>query len=128
MVYILQKSKMGKQGIFEVECILLASSKSHSLIVPLAAPAATKTSEPSKLTDSTALVCPDKLCKIMGQEVKACYSKSKCLYLKKVTFNNVSTHQYRIGLADGPQIDFVILTTSDKNPRSFPTNFEAINI
>jgi hypothetical protein len=42
--------------------VLLASSKSHNLMVPLAAPAATKTSVESKPTDSTALVCPDKLC------------------------------------------------------------------
>jgi hypothetical protein len=31
-------------------------------MVPLAAPAATKNSVESKPTDSTALVCPDKLC------------------------------------------------------------------
>jgi hypothetical protein len=64
----------------------------------------------------------------MGKEVKACQSKSKCLCLVKGTFSNVSTHQYRIGLANGPQIDFMILTTGDKNPRGFPTNFEAIHI
>lgn len=44
-------------------CVLFASSKSQSLIVPLAAPAATKTSEESKLTESIPLECPDKLCK-----------------------------------------------------------------
>jgi hypothetical protein len=45
-----------------ITSILFASSKSHSLIVPLAAPAATRTSEESKLTESIPLVCPDKLC------------------------------------------------------------------
>lgn len=53
---------MQLKGIFcEIESILFASSKSQSLIVPLAAPAATKTSEESKLTESMPLVCPDKL-------------------------------------------------------------------
>lgn len=43
--------------------ILFASSKSQSLIVPLAAPAATNTSDESKLTESIPLECPDRLCK-----------------------------------------------------------------
>jgi hypothetical protein len=45
-----------------ITSILFASSKSQSLTVPLAAPAATRTSEESKLTESIPLVCPDKLC------------------------------------------------------------------
>lgn len=44
-------------------CLLLASSRSQSLIVPLAAPATTTTSAESNVTDSTALVWPDKLYK-----------------------------------------------------------------
>lgn len=44
-----------------ITSILLASSKSQSLIVPLAAPAATNTSEESKLTESIPLEWPDKL-------------------------------------------------------------------
>lgn len=80
-VHNTQKYQNRKTRYFEIKCVLLASSKSQSLIVPLAAPAATKTSELSKLTDSIALVCPDKLCKIMGQEVKACHSKSKYLQI-----------------------------------------------
>lgn len=47
----------------KLRSLLFASSKSQSLIVPLAAPAATNTSEESKLTESIPLVCPDRLCK-----------------------------------------------------------------
>lgn len=46
--------EMHKQRIY-YQILLLASSKSQSLMVPLAAPAATKTSEESKLTESIPL-------------------------------------------------------------------------
>lgn len=61
--------KHWKENCNELLSILFASSKSQSLIVPLAAPAATRTSEESKLTESIPLVCPDKLC-IWSSECK----------------------------------------------------------
>ena len=56
-MYILKKKKC----LWNWTNILFPSSKSQSLMVPLAAPAATKTSEESKLTESIPLVWPDKL-------------------------------------------------------------------
>jgi len=50
-----------KNGLLELQNLLFASSKSQSLIVPLAAPAATKTSEASNVTESIPLECPYKL-------------------------------------------------------------------
>jgi hypothetical protein len=44
--------------------IPFASSIFHIFIVPLAAPAPIVTSEESKLTDSTGLVKPDRLCNV----------------------------------------------------------------
>ncbi|KAJ6416831.1 hypothetical protein OIU84_002669 [Salix udensis] len=45
---------------------VFAASKSQILIVPLAASAATMTSEESKLTESIPLVCLDKLSLALG--------------------------------------------------------------
>ncbi|POO03654.1 LOW QUALITY PROTEIN: hypothetical protein TorRG33x02_008590 [Trema orientale] len=44
--------------------LLFASSKSHCFMTPLEAPARTSTSAESKATDSTGLVCPDRLCSL----------------------------------------------------------------
>ena len=57
--------------VFNAKCtetsilfIPFASSTSHIFIVPLAEPAPMVTSEESKLTDSTGLVRPDRLCNV----------------------------------------------------------------
>jgi len=42
--------------------LLFDSSRSHSFITPEEAPASTKTSAELKATESTGLVCPQRLC------------------------------------------------------------------
>ena len=60
-------------------CAPFASSKSHSLMVPPAAPATTTSSALSKVTHSTGLWWPDRLCSIpkrcFVQQLRACLCK-----------------------------------------------------
>ena len=118
-----------------VECqhwlIPFASSIFHIFIVPLAAPAPIVTSEESKLTDSTGLVKPDRLCNVQWKSLEVdnwLPKKSKNDSTRKPAGYPTGNYQEGTGFPYSPKIDLQILTASDEDPWCSPPKLGTIDI